>query len=118
MSTTTSYADVAPPPDATDVLDRGDFDDGTRRIFCGSRRRARRIVGPRRKDRRMTKTTAVLAAVLALAAVAAAGTAGADPTPAPTPGYQIPSESGPQFPGAQVYPPQCLRNMLAFALAS
>ena len=40
-------------------------------------------------------------------------TAGADPKPAPTPGYQIPSESGPQLPGAQVYPPRCSRNMLA-----
>jgi hypothetical protein len=40
-------------------------------------------------------------------------TASADPTPAPTPGYQITGASGPQFPGAQVYPPQCLRNTLA-----
>ena len=53
------------------------------------------------------------AAAVAAMVVAAPGTAGADPTPAPTPGYQIPSESGPQLPGAQVYPPQCLRNMLA-----
>ena len=43
--------------------------------------------------------------------VAAAGTAHADPTPPP--GYQIPGPSGPQFPGVQTYPPQCLRNMLA-----
>jgi hypothetical protein len=45
--------------------------------------------------------------------VAAAGTAHADPTPPPSPGYQIPGPSGPQFPGVQTYPPQCLRNMLA-----
>jgi hypothetical protein len=65
----------------------------------------------------MTETTgagAVLAAVaLAIAAMAAVGTAGADPTPPPTPGYQIPGPAGPEFPGAQVYPPWCLRNMLA-----
>jgi hypothetical protein len=57
---------------------------------------------------------AVLAAVaLAIAAVASAGTAGADPTPPPSPGYQIPSPSGPEFPGAEVYPPRCLRQMMA-----
>jgi hypothetical protein len=55
----------------------------------------------------------LICAALAAAAVTVAGTAGADPTPAPTPGYQIPGPDGPQFPGAQVYPPQCLRNMLA-----
>jgi hypothetical protein len=48
-----------------------------------------------------------------LSAIAAAGTAGADPTPPPSPGYQIPGPSGPEFPGAQTYPPQCLRNMRA-----
>jgi hypothetical protein len=30
-----------------------------------------------------------------------------------TPGYQIPGPSGPEFPGAQTYPPQWLRNMRA-----
>jgi hypothetical protein len=45
----------------------------------------------------------VLAAAAAAAMVASAGTAGADPTPPPSPGYQIPGPNGPQFPGAQVY---------------
>jgi hypothetical protein len=53
------------------------------------------------------------AAAVAAVVVAAPGTAGADPTPPPGPGYQIPGPDGPAFPGAQVYPPQCLRNMLA-----
>jgi hypothetical protein len=53
------------------------------------------------------------AAAVAAMVVAAAGTAGADPTPPPTPGYQIPGPDGPQFPGAQVYPAWCARNMLA-----
>ncbi len=53
-----------------------------------------------------------MCAVVALV-VGAPGTAGADPDSAPGPGYQIPGPSGPQFPGAQVYPPQCLRNLLA-----
>jgi hypothetical protein len=61
----------------------------------------------------MTRLTATLAA-LVTAAVASAGVASADPTPAPSPGYQIPSPSGPEFPGAQVYPPRCLRAMLAY----
>lgn len=53
--------------------------------------------------------------VLAVAAmvVVAPGIAGADPTPSPGPGYQIPGRSGPQFPGTQVYPPRCLAAMLA-----
>jgi hypothetical protein len=37
--------------------------------------------------------------------VAAAGTATADPTPPPSPGYQIPGPDGPTFPGTQVYSP-------------
>ena len=53
-----------------------------------------------------------LCAVVALV-VTAPGTAAADPTPSPGPGYQIPTPNGPAFPGTQVYPPQCLRNMLA-----
>jgi hypothetical protein len=52
-------------------------------------------------------------AVLATAAVLSAPTAGADPTPSPGPGYQIPTPNGPAFPGVQTYPPQCARNMLA-----
>jgi hypothetical protein len=32
----------------------------------------------------------------------------ADPTPAPSPGYQIPTPAGPVFPGVQSYPPRCL----------
>jgi hypothetical protein len=56
----------------------------------------------------------VLAAVaVAAMVVAAPGTAGADPTPAPTPGYQIPTPSGPVLPGAEVYPPRCLAAMLS-----
>jgi hypothetical protein len=55
----------------------------------------------------------ICAAVLAASAVVIAGTANADPTPAPSPGYQIAGPSGPQFPGTQVYPPRCLEAMLA-----
>jgi hypothetical protein len=56
--------------------------------------------------------------VLAAAAmtVAAPGTAGADPTPAPQPGYQIPGPSGPQFPGTQTYAPRCLVAPLSCGL--
>jgi hypothetical protein len=54
-----------------------------------------------------------LAAVAAAAVVVAAGTAGADPTPQPTPGYQIAGPSGPVFPGTQVYPPRCLEAMMS-----
>jgi hypothetical protein len=54
-----------------------------------------------------------VAAAAVAAMVVTAGPAGADPTPPPTPGYQIPGPEGPEFPGAQVYPPQCARNMLA-----
>jgi hypothetical protein len=51
---------------------------------------------------------AALAALgLATAALATAGTAGADPTPPPSLGYQIPGPAGPQFPGAQVCPRMC-----------
>jgi hypothetical protein len=75
------------------------------------RRRTRGVVGPRREDQRMTKTTAVLAAALATAAIAGAATAGADPTPPPSPGYQILTPDGPQFPGNQIYPPRCAHNM-------
>ena len=60
----------------------------------------------------MTRLMATLAA-LVTASVASAGVAGADPTPPPSPGYQIPTPSGPEFPGAQVYPPRCLRAMRA-----
>jgi hypothetical protein len=57
----------------------------------------------------------VIAAAIAAAAVAVGApvSAHADPTPPPSPGYQIPGPAGPQFPGAQVYPPQCLRMMSA-----
>jgi hypothetical protein len=33
----------------------------------------------------------------------------ADPTPAPSPGYQIAGPSGPVLPGVQTYAPVCLR---------
>jgi hypothetical protein len=59
----------------------------------------------------MTRLVAALG--VAMAALTAAGTAGADPTPPPTPGYQIPGPDGPTFPGVQTYQPSCLRNMLA-----
>jgi hypothetical protein len=42
--------------------------------------------------------------------------AGADPTPEPSPGYQIPGPDGPTFPGTQVYPPVCLTAPLACGL--
>ncbi|MGO9102385.1 MAG: hypothetical protein ACLP9Y_24225 [Mycobacterium sp.] len=62
----------------------------------------------------MTKQLICAAVLTAVGVVIAApAIAGADPTPPPTPGYQIAGPSGPQFPGAQVYPPQCLRNLLA-----
>ena len=62
----------------------------------------------------MTKQL-ICAAVLAAAAVVGmvAPTAAADPTPTPSPGYQIPGPNGPEFPGAQAYPPRCLHAMLA-----
>jgi hypothetical protein len=64
------------------------------------------LVGPRCEHRAM-KLLALSAAVIAMM-VAAGGTAHADPTPPPSPGYQIQGPSGgPQFPGAQVYPPRC-----------
>jgi hypothetical protein len=59
----------------------------------------------------------VVAAAAAVAAVVSAPAAHADdPTPAPSPGYQIPGPGGPTFPGAQVYPPICLAAPLACAL--
>jgi hypothetical protein len=61
-----------------------------------------------------TMRNIVLAAAAVAAMVVGAPTAGADPTPAPSPGYQIPTPAGGSaFPGVQTYPPQCLRNMLA-----
>jgi hypothetical protein len=44
--------------------------------------------------------------MLAAAAVVGmvAPTVAADPTPMPSPGYQIPGPNGPEFPGAQAYP--------------
>lgn len=53
-----------------------------------------------------------LCAVVALV-VSATGTAAADPTPAPSPGYQIPTPNGPVFPGVQTYQPACLTAPLA-----
>jgi hypothetical protein len=56
----------------------------------------------------------VLAAAAVAAMVATApGAAVADPTPAPSPGYQIPGPSGPQFPGVQTYQPHCLAAPLS-----
>jgi hypothetical protein len=55
---------------------------------------------------------ALSAAVIATM-VAGAGTAGADPTAPPAPPYQILTPDGPQFPGAQIYPPRCLHAMRA-----
>lgn len=48
--------------------------------------------------------------------VAAGGPAHADPTPEPSPPYQIAGPSGPQFPGVQQYPPICGVQPLACAL--
>ena len=45
--------------------------------------------------------------------MATSGIAAADPTPAPSPGYQIAGPDGPEFPGLQVYPPVCGRYPLA-----
>jgi hypothetical protein len=56
------------------------------------------------------------AAAVAAMVVVAPGTAGADPTPPPSPGYQIPGASGPVLPGVQVYPPRCLAQPLACGL--
>jgi hypothetical protein len=62
----------------------------------------------------MTTVRNILAVIAALAmAVSAAGIACADPTPAPSPGYQVAGPDGPKFPGAQVYPPSCLAYMTA-----
>jgi hypothetical protein len=63
----------------------------------------------------MPKIVLAAAAVVAMV-VAAPGTAGADPTPAPGPGYQIPGPSGPVFPGVQTYQPTCLVAPLACAM--
>ena len=55
-----------------------------------------------------------IAAALITTMLAAAGTAGADPPPpSEPPGYQIPTPSGAQFPGAETYPPRCLSAMLS-----
>jgi hypothetical protein len=59
------------------------------------------------------KNIVLAAAAAAAMVVVAAAPAGADPTPPPTPGYQIPGPNGPTFPGVQTYPPWCARNMLA-----
>jgi hypothetical protein len=48
--------------------------------------------------------------------LATAVPAAADPTPAPSPGYQIPAPSGPMLPGVQTYPPRCLAQPLACGL--
>jgi len=59
------------------------------------------------------RNTLLAATAVVAMVVAAPGTAGADPTPIPGPGYQIPTPNGPAFPGVQTYQPSCLRNMLA-----
>jgi hypothetical protein len=56
----------------------------------------------------MTKLIAGVGTAV-LVAQATAVPAGADPTPAPEPGYQIAGPSGPALPGAEIYPPVCLR---------
>ena len=62
----------------------------------------------------MTEKATVAAFTVAIAAVVTLSPpAGADPTPSPTPGYQIPGPDGPQFPGTQVYQPSCLQAPLA-----
>jgi hypothetical protein len=55
----------------------------------------------------------IISVLLADWAVTVAGTAAADPTPAPSPGYQIPTPNGPVFPGVQTYQPACLTAPLA-----
>jgi hypothetical protein len=63
------------------------------------------------------RTIVAAAAAVAAIVVAAAGTAGADPTPAPTPGFQVPTPGGGSaFPGVQTYPPICGVAPLACAL--
>jgi hypothetical protein len=57
------------------------------------------------------RTFVLAAAVVAL--LAGTWTASADPTPQPSPAYQMPGEDGPELPGVQVYPPWCLRNIVA-----
>jgi hypothetical protein len=57
--------------------------------------------------------TLVVAAATVAAMLATCGTASADPTPAPSPGYQIAGPDGPEFPGMQVYPPICGRYPMA-----
>ena len=61
----------------------------------------------------MTKAAVAAFTVAVGALMIAAPTASADPTPAPSPGYQTAGPSGPQFPGVQTYPPRCLAAMLA-----
>ena len=46
----------------------------------------------------------VLGAMMVAAGVPFGAPASADPTPPPSPGYQIPTPAGREFPGAQVYP--------------
>ena len=58
----------------------------------------------------------VLAAAVGALVVAAPGSAGADPTPPPQPGYQIPTPDGPKFPGVQTFPPICGTSPLSCAL--
>lgn len=55
----------------------------------------------------------ILAAAVEVMVVAAPGSAGADPTPPPQPGYQIPGPDG-RHPGPfQTYPPVCGQYMPA-----
>ena len=70
---------------------------------------------PRTVRTLFTKTVkkTVLAAAAVTAMMATSGIAAADPTPAPSPGYQIAGPDGPEFPGLQVYPPVCGRYPLA-----
>jgi len=56
-----------------------------------------------------------IAAAAVAAMVVTAGTAHADPTPPPSP-YQIPTPSGPAFPGVQTDQPTCLVAPLACAM--
>jgi hypothetical protein len=55
----------------------------------------------------------VLGALLVAAGGQFCPPASADPTPAPSPGYQIAGPNGPVFPGVQTYQPVCLTAPLA-----
>ena len=60
----------------------------------------------------LTRPRSIVAAAAAVVAmVVTAGPAGADPTPTTRTGIPDPRTGGPQFPGAQVYPPRCLEAM-------